>query len=188
MQIHEVRTHAEGEVLPQEEQLAYKIAVVATADAPVDDEALQMVGNRIIDNAAVALAALNRTPVVNARRLALGYPHPVRGGATLFGLPPDRTFHCAWAALANGVTVSGVKYGPIKAVLDKQKSANAWVTVSLEEGRNREIRKVMENLGLEVNRLIRVAFGPFQLGKLACGKVEEVTGKVLREQLGEATK
>lgn len=92
------------------------------------------------------------------------------------------------AALANGVTVSGVKYGPIKAVLDKQKSANAWVTVSLEEGRNREIRKVMENLGLEVNRLIRVAFGPFQLGKLACGKVEEVTGKVLCEQLGEAAK
>ena len=105
MQIHEVRTHAEGEVLPQEEQLAYKIAVVATADAPIDDEALQMVGNRIIDNAAVALAALNRTPVVNARRLALGYPHPVSGGATLFGLPPDRTFHCEWAALANGVAV-----------------------------------------------------------------------------------
>ncbi len=89
------------------------------------------------------------------------------------------------AALANGVTVSGVKYGPIKAVLDKQKRANAWLTVSLEEGRNREIRKVMEHLGLEVNRLIRVAFGPFQLGKLARGKTEEVPPKVLREQLGK---
>ena len=89
------------------------------------------------------------------------------------------------AALADGVTVSGVKYGPIKAVLDKQKSANAWVTVSLEEGRNREIRKVMEHMGLEVNRLIRVAFGPFQLGKLARGQVEEVPPKVLREQLGK---
>ena len=89
------------------------------------------------------------------------------------------------AALAKGVTVSGVKYGPIKAVLDKQKRANAWLTVSLEEGRNREIRKVMEHLGLEVNRLIRVAFGPFQLGKLARGKTEEVPPKVLREQLGK---
>ena len=89
------------------------------------------------------------------------------------------------AALADGVTVSGVKYGPIKAVLDKQKNANAWVTVSLEEGRNREIRKVMEHMGLEVNRLIRVAFGPFQLGKLARGQVEEVPPKVLREQLGK---
>ena len=89
------------------------------------------------------------------------------------------------AALAGGVTVSGVKYGPIKAVLDKQKRANAWLTVSLEEGRNREIRKVMEHLGLEVNRLIRVAFGPFQLGKLARGKTEEVPPKVLREQLGK---
>ena len=91
MQIHEVRTHAEGEVLPREEQLAWKIAAVATATAPIDNEALQMVGNRIIDNAAVALASLNRTPVVNARRLALGYVHPDNGGATLFGLPANRS-------------------------------------------------------------------------------------------------
>ena len=105
MKIHEVRTHAEGEVLPREEQLAWKIAAVATATAPIDNEALQMVGNRIIDNAAVALASLNRTPVVNARRLALGYVHPDNGGATLFGLPANRTFHCEWAALANGVAV-----------------------------------------------------------------------------------
>ncbi|MCH8237542.1 MAG: rRNA pseudouridine synthase [Proteobacteria bacterium] len=92
------------------------------------------------------------------------------------------------AALANGVTVSGVKYAPIKAVLDNQKRANAWLTVSLEEGRNREIRKVMEHLGLEVNRLIRIAFGPFQLGHLARGKAEEVPPKVLREQLGKKPK
>jgi 23S rRNA pseudouridine2605 synthase len=70
-------------------------------------------------------------------------------------------------------------------VLDKQNRANAWLTVSLEEGRNREIRKVMEHMGLEVNRLIRLAYGPFQLGNLKRGQTSEVTGKVLREQLGE---
>ena len=85
--------------------------------------------------------------------------------------------------LENGVTVSGIKYGPIRAQLDKQSRANAWLTVSLEEGRNREIRKVMEHMGLEVNRLIRLAYGPFQLGNLKRGQTSEVTGKVLREQL-----
>ena len=85
--------------------------------------------------------------------------------------------------LKNGITVSGVSYGPIKAALDNQQRANAWLTVSLSEGRNREIRKVMEHLGLEVNRLIRVAFGPFQLGNLSRGQTGEITGKVLRDQL-----
>ena len=84
-------------------------------------------------------------------------------------------------SLEDGVTVSGVPYGPIKAVLDKQLRANAWLTVSLEEGRNREIRKVMEHMGLEVNRLIRLAYGPFQLGNLKRGQTAEITGKVLRE-------
>ena len=88
-------------------------------------------------------------------------------------------------ALEKGVTVSGVSYGPIKAVLDKQARANAWLTVSLEEGRNREIRKVMEHMGLEVNRLIRLAYGPFQLGNLDRGQVDEIKGKVLKEQLGQ---
>ena len=87
--------------------------------------------------------------------------------------------------LEKGVTVSGIKYGAIRAKLDKQTRANAWLTVSLTEGRNREIRKVMEHLGLEVNRLIRVAFGPFQLGGLRRGQTSEVSGKVLREQLGQ---
>jgi 23S rRNA pseudouridine2605 synthase len=87
--------------------------------------------------------------------------------------------------LEKGVTVSGVSYGPIRAVLDNQQRANAWLTVSLSEGRNREIRKVMEHLGLEVNRLIRVAFGPFQLGNLSRGQTGEITGKVLREQLSD---
>ena len=88
------------------------------------------------------------------------------------------------AALEAGITIDGVAYGPIRAVLDRQQASNAWLTVSLHEGKNREIRKVMEHLGLPVSRLIRVAYGPFQLGDLARGAVDEVPRRVLREQLG----
>ena len=86
--------------------------------------------------------------------------------------------------LKKGVTVEGVSYGPIDAKLDRAKGANAWVTVSLREGKNREVRRVMEHLGLRVNRLIRTSYGPFQLGKLRAGDVEEIPQKVLQEQLG----
>lgn len=90
------------------------------------------------------------------------------------------------AALADGVTVEGVRYGPIRAELESQQASNAWVTVSLQEGKNREVRRVMEHLGYTVNRLMRVAYGPFQLGRLNPGEVEEVSPRILREQLGEA--
>ncbi len=85
--------------------------------------------------------------------------------------------------LAEGVTVEGVKYGSIEAMLDSVKGRNAWLTVALREGRNREIRRVMAHLGLPVSRLIRVAYGPFQLGTMKPGEVEEVTAKVMREQI-----
>jgi 23S rRNA pseudouridine2605 synthase len=87
--------------------------------------------------------------------------------------------------LEHGITIDGVAFGSIKAVLDRQQGANAWLTVSLREGKNREIRKVMEHLGWSVTRLIRVAYGPFQLGTLLEGLTEEVPGKVMREQMGE---
>ena len=92
----------------------------------------------------------------------------------------------ALAALARGVTVEGVRYGPIEAGLDSRRGANAWLTVALQEGKNREIRRVMAHLDLGVTRLIRTAYGPFQLGALPPGAVEEVSPKVLREQLGLA--
>jgi 23S rRNA pseudouridine2605 synthase len=93
------------------------------------------------------------------------------------------------AKLAKGVTVDGLRYGPIEAVLERaQGGANAWIAVSLREGKNREIRKVMEHMGLPVTRLIRVAYGPFQLGHLERGQVEEVQAKVLREQMGDKAK
>lgn len=101
----------------------------------------------------------------------------------VFGAPEP----AALAALARGVTIDGVRYRGIDAGLDSRKGDNSWITVSLQEGRNREIRKVMQHLGLPVTRLIRVAYGPFQLGVLARGAVDEVTAKVLREQLPSET-
>ena len=89
----------------------------------------------------------------------------------------------ALAALARGVTIEGVRYGAIEAGLDARKSSNAWITVALREGRNREVRRVMAHLGLAVTRLIRLAYGPFQLGNLPRGAADEVPAKVLREQL-----
>ena len=89
------------------------------------------------------------------------------------------------AALAKGIAIDGFEYGPIEARLDRVQGSNAWLTVALREGKNREIRRVLEHFGWPVGRLIRLSFGPFQLGRLAPGEVEEVTGKVLREQLGQ---
>jgi 2-methylcitrate dehydratase len=100
-----VKTQADGAVLPKEDQLAWKIARTAATNDQADDDVLEMIGNRLLDNAAVALAAINRDPVRHARLLALGYPHPHQKGATLFGLDNRQTFHCEWTALANGVAV-----------------------------------------------------------------------------------
>jgi len=105
MQNHIVKTHPDGTVLPREEQLAWKLAQLAAHNQAADADVIEMIGNRVIDNAAVALAAINRPPVRNARLLALGYPHPHNSGARLFGAANDRSFHCEWAALANGVAV-----------------------------------------------------------------------------------
>lgn len=87
------------------------------------------------------------------------------------------------AGLAKGITIDGTRYDSIEAGLDSRKGDNSWLTISLREGRNREIRRVMQHLGYHVTRLIRVAYGPFQLGLLPRGSVEEVPAKVLREQL-----
>ena len=87
--------------------------------------------------------------------------------------------------LKKGVEVDGVKYGSIDATLERDQGANVWLVFAIREGKNREVRNVMAHLGLEVNRLIRISYGPFQLGELAEGQVEEVKTRVLREQLGE---
>jgi len=96
-----------------------------------------------------------------------------------------RVLQPALDRLRAGLTVEGVHYGPIEAMLDREQGANVWLTVGIREGKNREVRKVLETLDLKVNRLIRVAFGPFELGELAEGAVEEVKTEGLRAQLGE---
>ena len=86
--------------------------------------------------------------------------------------------------IAKGVTVEGVRYGPIEAKLDRLQGGNAWMTIALREGKNREVKNVLDGIGLNVNRLIRISYGPFQLGEIPTGGVEEVKSRVLRDQLG----
>ncbi len=90
----------------------------------------------------------------------------------------------ALAPLARGLRLDGIDYGPIEAAIDRVQGGNVWLTLSLKEGRNREVRRVLAHLGLSVNRLIRIAYGPFQLGRLPRGDLAEIPRKVLREQLG----
>lgn len=89
------------------------------------------------------------------------------------------------APLREGVMIEGERFQPMIVGIDRQQGANAWLTIGIREGRNREIRRALAQVGLSVNRLIRVSYGPFQLGQLARGAVEEVKPRVLRDQLGE---
>jgi 23S rRNA pseudouridine2605 synthase len=89
--------------------------------------------------------------------------------------------------LRKGITVEGIRYGSVQASLDRQQGDNAWLTMALTEGKNREIRKLCGHFGWAVSRLIRISYGPFQLGNLESGAVEEVKGKVLKDQLGIET-
>src|SRR5215468_4116619 len=88
-------------------------------------------------------------------------------------------------ALRAGITIDGIRYGSIEATLDRPQGSNVWLTFAIREGKNREVKNVLGHLGLEVNRLIRVSFGPFQLADLAPGEIAEVKTRALREQLGE---
>ncbi|MEM7425628.1 MAG: pseudouridine synthase [Pseudomonadota bacterium] len=87
--------------------------------------------------------------------------------------------------LEKGIEIDGVRYGEITARLDKVQGGNVWLTMALREGKNREVKRVLEHLGLQVNRLLRLSYGPFQLGDLSRGEVKEVPRKVLQDQLGE---
>jgi 23S rRNA pseudouridine2605 synthase len=116
-----------------------------------------------------------------ARKLELpaaGWTRKYR--ARLFGKVKQEDFD----KLAHGVTVAGVKYEPAIADLERSKGMYSWASVSLKEGKNREVKKLMEFLGLKVARLIRIQYGPFHLGHLEEGQVEEIGAKVWREHLG----
>ena len=86
--------------------------------------------------------------------------------------------------LKDGITIEGVRYGPIEATVDSMQGGNCWLSMALREGKNREVRNVLATLGLSVNRLIRVSFGPFQLLDLPAGEVEQVKRRILADQLG----
>lgn len=90
--------------------------------------------------------------------------------------------------LRAGISVEGIIYQPMEATFDRQQGANAWLTIAIREGKNREIRRAMEGIGVVVNRLIRVSYGPFQLGALPAGAVEEVKQRVVKDQLGLSSK
>jgi 23S rRNA pseudouridine2605 synthase len=96
------------------------------------------------------------------------------------GAPDDATLE----PLRRGITVDGERFRPITVTIDRQQGANAWLTVGLTEGKYREVRRALAAVGLTVNRLIRLSYGPFQLGDLKSGEVEEVKPRVLRDQLG----
>ncbi len=96
------------------------------------------------------------------------------------GRPKDEDF----APLRQGLVIEGEKFQPMTVTLDRQQGANAWLTIGLREGKNREIRRAIEDIGFTVNRLLRVSYGPFQLGNLKPGEVEEIRRRVLRDQLG----
>jgi 23S rRNA pseudouridine2605 synthase len=116
---------------------------------------------------------LSRTLELPANGWTRRYRVRVHGGV------PDSVI----ANLADGVTVEGIQYEPVDATIDRIQGANTWLSMSLREGKNREIRRLMQHFELPVTRLIRVAYGPFQLGKLDRGHVEEVPARVLREQI-----
>ncbi len=98
----------------------------------------------------------------------------------IHGRPDDEAF----APLRKGITVDGERFRPMTVTLDRQQGSNAWATVTLREGRNREVRRAMEAIGLTVNRLIRVGYGPFQLGQLKPGEVSEVRPRIVRDRTG----
>jgi len=91
----------------------------------------------------------------------------------------------ALAELKNGIAIDGIFYGSIEATIEREQGSNVWLSIGLREGKNREVKNILRHLGLEVTRLIRVSYGPFQLGDLGVGEVQEIRGRTLQEQLGE---
>ncbi len=152
---------------------------------PTVFEALEGRLPRVISVGRLDLTTEGLLLLTNAGALARRLELPSTGWTRRYRVRAHgRTTQAALDALKDGVEIDGVAYGPIRAALDQTQGGNQWLTISINEGKNREIRNVCRHLGLQVNRLIRTAYGPFQLGKLATGAFEEVPGKQLKEQLG----
>jgi 23S rRNA pseudouridine2605 synthase len=112
--------------------------------------------------------------------LARHLEHPAQGLARTYRVRAHgRLDETALAKLAKGATVNGIRYRPVRIAIDSRQGGNCWLTMTLREGKNREIKKLLEHVGLQVTRLIRTGYGPFQLGRLAQGAVEEVPHRLL---------
>ena len=187
--------HIDGQPLPTAERsrlwLYHKpVGLVTThkdeKDRPTVFSALPRGLPRVVSVGRLDLNSEGLLLLTNDGALARELELPVRGWRRKYRVRVHgRVDAERLARLKHGVTVEGVSYGPIQASLDEGAGkANSWVTVTITEGKNREVRRVMEHMGLTVNRLIRIAYGPFQLGQLESGTIEEVPRHVLREQLG----
>jgi 23S rRNA pseudouridine2605 synthase len=152
----------------------------ATVFASLPEELPRVISVGRLDVASEGLLLLTNDGAL-ARRLEL----PSTGWLRRYrvrvhgAVDPDRL-----AALESGITIDGVSYGPIRANLERRQRSNAWIAMALREGKNREVRRVAGHLGLQVTRLIRLSYGPFQLGNLPRAMIDEVPAKVLAEQLG----
>jgi len=161
------------------------------AGRPTVFEALPRNLPRVISIGRLDLASEGLLLLTNDGELARNLELPNSGWVRRYrARARGRTDQAKLDKLKAGVTVEGVRYGSIEARLDKVKEsaderapANVWISVAITEGKNREVRRVLESIGLQVNRLIRLSYGPFQLGTLAAGQVEEIGPRVVREQL-----
>lgn len=152
---------------------------------PTVFEALQGRLPRVISVGRLDLTTEGLLLLTNSGALARRLELPSTGWARRYRVRAyGRVTQSQLDALKDGVEIDGVQYGPVRATLDQTQGGNSWITLSINEGKNREVRNLMRHLGLQVNRLIRVAYGPFQLGKLDKDAIEEVPGKQLKEQLG----